>query len=84
MSDTLSAAVMATGQEDKIRQRAFEIWESEGHTGSAEDHWYRAERELLEREPGRSGATLQDAPPAAAAEAGSAATGELPDERFAQ
>jgi hypothetical protein len=77
MSDTLSAAVIATGQEDKIRQRAYEIWESEGRAGSPEEHWYRAERELLEREPEHSEA-------APAAETGSAATGEVPDERFAE
>jgi hypothetical protein len=27
MSDTLSAAAIATGQDEKIRQRAYEIWE---------------------------------------------------------
>ncbi|PVE20921.1 DUF2934 domain-containing protein [Microvirga sp. KLBC 81] len=71
------------GQEDKIRQRAYEIWESEGRAGNAEDHWLRAERELLNPESERSDAILEDAPPAAAAEADSAATGEIPDERFA-
>lgn len=82
MSDTLSAAAMATGQEDKIRQRAYEIWESEGRAGTPEDHWYRAERELLEREPERSGGTGEHAPSSATGEVDAAATGELPDERY--
>ena len=34
MSDTLSAGAIATGQEDKIRQRAYELWENEGRAGS--------------------------------------------------
>jgi hypothetical protein len=57
MSDTLSAAAIATGQEDKIRQRAYELWENEGRAGSPEDHWLRAERELFDQEPERSDAT---------------------------
>ena len=83
MSDTLSAGAIATGQEDKIRQRAYELWESEGRAGSPEDHWLRAERELFDREPERSGATAEDAAAAAAVEVDSAATGEILDERFA-
>ena len=82
MSDTLSAAAIAMGQEDKIRQRAYQIWESEGRAGTPEDHWLRAERELVEREPERSDTTVEDAPPAAG-EIDAAATGEIPDERFA-
>ncbi|PVE20747.1 hypothetical protein DC522_30545 [Microvirga sp. KLBC 81] len=49
MSDTLSAAVIATSQDERIRQRAYEIWESEGRTGNPEDHWFRAERELADQ-----------------------------------
>lgn len=82
MSGTLSAAAIATGQDEKIRQRAYESWESEGRTGNPEDHWFRARRELDQQGQERSDATMEDAPPAAAAEAGSAATGEAPDERF--
>jgi hypothetical protein len=30
-----------------IRNRAYELWEQEGHKeGQPEDYWYRAEREL--------------------------------------
>jgi len=32
--------------EQRIRQRAYEIWESEGRTGDPEDHWSRATQEL--------------------------------------
>ena len=81
MSDTLSAAAIATSADETIRQRAYEIWESEGRTGNPEDHWFRAQHELAEQGQERSAATVEDAPPAAAAEANSAATSEIPDER---
>jgi hypothetical protein len=84
MSDTLSAAAIAAGQDERIRQRAYEIWESEGRTGSPEEHWFRAQRELDQQGQERSDATMEDAPPAAAAQAGSAATGGVPDERFTE
>jgi hypothetical protein len=76
MSDTVSAAAIATSQDEKIRQRAYEIWESEGRSGNPEDHWFRAQQELDDQGQERSDATVEDAPPAAAAEASSAATGE--------
>ncbi len=84
MSDTLSAAAIATSHDERIRQRAYEIWEREGRTGNPEDHWFRAQRELDDQGQERSDATVEDAPPAAAAEASSAASGEVPDERFAE
>jgi hypothetical protein len=84
MSDTLSAAAIATSQDEKIRQRAYELWESEGRTGNPEDHWFRAQRELDDQGQERSGATVENAPPAAAVAASSAASGEVPDERFAE
>jgi Protein of unknown function (DUF2934) len=84
MSDTVSAAAIATSPDETIRQRAYEIWESEGRTGNPEDHWFRAQRELDDQGQERSDATMEDAPPAAAAEASSAATGEVPDERLAE
>jgi hypothetical protein len=84
MSDTLSATAIATSPDEKIRQRAYEICESEDCTGNPEDHWFRAQRELADQGQKRSTATGEDAPPAAAAEASSAATGEVPDERLAE
>ena len=32
--------------ETKIRNRAYEIWESQGRSGNPEDHWLEAEREF--------------------------------------
>ena len=84
MSDTVSAAAIATSQDDRIRQRAYEIWENDGCTGNPEDHWFRAEQELANQGQERSDATVEDAPPAAGVEASSAATGEIPDERIAE
>jgi hypothetical protein len=81
MSDTLSAAAIATDQDEKIRQRAYEIWEREGRTGNPEDHWFKAQRELDDQGHEPSDATVENAP---AAEASSATTGEVPDERFAE
>jgi hypothetical protein len=36
---------MQTREED-IRLRAYELWEQAGRTGSSEQHWLQAEREL--------------------------------------
>ena len=84
MSDTVSAAAIATSQDERIRQRAYEIWEREGRTGNPEDHWFRAQRELDEQGQERSDATVENAPPVTVVEASSAATGEIPDERMAE
>ena len=54
--------------QEKIRQRAYEIWEREGRSGDPEDHWYRAERELSGTTQGHSEATVESAPPTVAAE----------------
>ncbi len=32
---------------ERIRLRAYEIWEGNGHEGDAEQHWLEAEREIL-------------------------------------
>ncbi|WP_246777182.1 DUF2934 domain-containing protein [Microvirga sp. VF16] len=83
MSDTMSPTAIAASQDERIRQRAYEIWESEGRTGDPEDHWFRAEHELAGQSQERPDAILEDAPPAAAVEANSAAAGEIADERWA-
>jgi hypothetical protein len=83
MSDTLSAAAIATRHDEKIRQRAYEIWESEGRTGDPEEHWFRTQRELDDRNQERSDTTAENGPSAAGIKADSAATGETPDERLA-
>ena len=83
-SDTLPVAAIATSQDEKIRQRAYEIWEREGRTGNPEEHWFRAERKLADWGQERSDTTSENAPSAAGIDANSAATGGTPDERFAE
>jgi hypothetical protein len=39
-------AHMDDDREQRIRRRAYEIWEQEGRRGDPEDHWVRAEHEL--------------------------------------
>ncbi len=60
-------------REEKIRVRAYEIWERQGHTGDPEDHWLEAERELKAEETSqdRSEATVQEASRVEAFEAAS-------------
>jgi hypothetical protein len=53
--------------EEMIRQKAYEIWEREGRSGDPQDHWYRAERELNDTAQEQSEATVESAPPGAAA-----------------
>jgi hypothetical protein len=67
-------------RDEKIRIRAYEIWEHQGHSGSPDDHWFEAERELrAEEEPpetaqGRPEAPVEQASPVAAVEAFEAAS----------
>ena len=37
---------MTVNREEKIRRRAYELWERGGRSGNAEDHWYQAEGEI--------------------------------------
>jgi len=39
------------GLEDKIRQRAYELWEKSGKEGSEMDFWLQAEREISGGKP---------------------------------
>jgi hypothetical protein len=67
-------------RDEKIRMRAYGIWECQGRTGSPDDHWFEAERELrAEEEPAetahdRPEATVEEASPVAAVEAFEAAS----------
>jgi hypothetical protein len=50
-SASRTVAVASTGRQDelqeRVRQRAYELWESEGRPAGREyDHWLQAEREL--------------------------------------
>jgi len=38
---------MASDLVERIRMRAYEIWEGNGREGNPEEHWLRAEREVL-------------------------------------
>jgi hypothetical protein len=41
-----------SGLEDKIRQRAYELWQQSGKAdGSEMDFWLQAEREIREEKP---------------------------------
>jgi Protein of unknown function (DUF2934) len=72
--------------EDRIRRRAYELWEQAGRTGDPEDHWLRAEREMSEN-PDDTEATTENANPGATAAAEEAVTAspraEAPRERSA-
>ena len=67
-------------REERIRTRAYEIWERQGRSGNPEDHWLEAERALKaedgssEAASDRSDATVEEAPPVAAVEALEAAS----------
>jgi len=37
-------------RDEKIRVRAYEIWEHQGRSGTPEDHWLEAERGLTAEE----------------------------------
>ena len=37
--------------DDRIRERAYQLWQEAGEIGAPEDHWYRAEHELKEKQP---------------------------------
>jgi hypothetical protein len=53
-------------QREKIRRRAYELWEQNGRAGDPEDHWFRAERELTDRPRDPLEATVESIPPAEA------------------
>ena len=49
---------MRSDREERIRQRAYAIWQSEGHAhGREEEHWHRAEREISAEEAGSNKAS---------------------------
>jgi hypothetical protein len=59
-----------TDREHQIRERAYSIWEAEGHPhGRADDHWHRAAHEVAE--------TGADAAPADAPTNGDGARAEM-------
>jgi Protein of unknown function (DUF2934) len=72
--------------EEKVRLRAYHIWERQGRTGNPYDHWHEAEQELRAEEAApkaedRSQATTQEATPVEAVEAAQAATPDPTDNK---
>ena len=70
--------------EEKVRLRAYHIWERQGRTGNPYDHWHEAERELKAEEAAdtsqdRPEATVEEATPVEAVEATQAATPDPAD-----
>ena len=67
-------------REEEIQVRAYKIWERQGRSGSPEDHWLEAERELKTEEAptgapqDRLEATVEEAAPVEAIEALEAAS----------
>jgi hypothetical protein len=46
---------MGNDLDQRIQERAYEIWEREGRSGDPEEHWYRAEQELRDVPPATEG-----------------------------
>lgn len=66
--------------DDRLRERAYQIWEREGKPdGRHEDHWQRARRELEADDMLRKGEVepWEDVYPVPAAEAGGPAVEEI-------
>jgi Protein of unknown function (DUF2934) len=43
---------MQDSHEERIRARAYELWEAAGQSGDPQEHWLRAEREEAGDAPG--------------------------------
>ena len=54
---------MDSDLDQRIHQRAYEIWEQEGRRGNPEDHWVRAERELRDNPQDIGGIAVEGALP---------------------
>ena len=70
--------------EEKVRVRAYHIWERQGRTGNPFDHCHEAEQELKAQETAatsqdRPGATVEEATPVEAVKAEQAATPNASD-----
>jgi Protein of unknown function (DUF2934) len=63
---------------ERIRRRAYELWEQDGRAGDPNDHWHRAERELKEQSRDPLGATVEEVPPADAVRSAEAADPSSP------
>jgi hypothetical protein len=62
---------MRSDREERIRQRAYQIWQSEGHGhGRQDDHWHQAEREIAAEDAAGSGKAPRRATGSRSASAG--------------
>jgi Protein of unknown function (DUF2934) len=54
MSKEQEKPLADTEREERIRQKAYQLWEEDGSPdGRADEYWHRA-REMLDQEPGSS------------------------------
>jgi hypothetical protein len=52
MSEQVMSEQVMSGKEDKIRERAYELWQQSGKPdGSEMDFWLQAEQELSKEKP---------------------------------
>jgi hypothetical protein len=70
--------------EEKVRMRAYQIWERQGRTGNPFDNWHEAEQELKAEEAAgtstdRPEATVEEATPVEAVKAEQAESPNLTD-----
>lgn len=73
---------MQSSREELIRNRAYELWEQEGHKeGQPEDYWYRAERELGDAGTGNDAGMPEDGAADDEGGAGTAAGRQRPSGR---
>jgi hypothetical protein len=70
---------MQADRDARTRERAYQIWETEGRVeGRHDDHWHRAQREIAEEEA-RSEQVRDPGHPASLPERGQHPTGAEPD-----
>jgi hypothetical protein len=60
---------MMGDEHERIRRRAYELWESSGRSGDPEEHWFRAEQELKRDAMEAGAATGQEGSPERSPEA---------------
>jgi hypothetical protein len=46
LSDALTTDGETASREERVRTRAYQLWEQGKHTGSANEHWAQAEAEI--------------------------------------
>jgi hypothetical protein len=72
---------MNNDREEKVRIRAYEIWERTGHSGNPEDHWFQAEVELDLEKPALPEQDKAQSPPDTASDASQSSVPQRPEVR---